>query len=190
MREERKSYQGPERWGWLLHGCRVSVWDVEKVLEIDNGDGCINTTSVQFSLLVMSNFANPRIAARQSSLSITNYWSLLKLMSIASVMPSNHLILCHPLFPLLLPPCSSVQSVSRVRLFVTLWTAARQASLSITNSRSLLKLMSIASVMPSNHLILCRPFPSTFNLSHDQGLFKWISSLHQVAKVLKFQLQH
>ena len=52
---------------------------------------------------------------------------------------------------------SAVQSLSRVRLFATLWTAARQASLSITNSRSLLKLMSTESVMPSNHLILCRP---------------------------------
>ena len=52
---------------------------------------------------------------------------------------------------------SSVQSLSHVRLFVTPWTAARQASLSITNFRSLLKLMSIESVMPSSHLILCRP---------------------------------
>ena len=52
---------------------------------------------------------------------------------------------------------SSVQLRSRVWLFATPWTAARQASLSITNSRSLLKLMSIESVMPSNHLILCRP---------------------------------
>ena len=50
---------------------------------------------------------------------------------------------------------SSVQSFSRVRLFVTPWTAARQASLSITNSQRLLKLMSIELVMPSNHLILC-----------------------------------
>ena len=60
---------------------------------------------------------------------------------------------------------SSVQLLSHVRLFVTPWTAARQASLSITNSRSLLKLMSIESVMPSNHLILCRPLlllPSIF----------------------------
>ena len=60
---------------------------------------------------------------------------------------------------------SSVQSLSRVRLFVTPWTVARQASLSITNSQSLLKLMSIESVMPSNHLILCRPLlllPSIF----------------------------
>ena len=52
---------------------------------------------------------------------------------------------------------SSVQSLSRVQLFVTPWTAAHRASLSITNSWSLLKLTSIESVMPSNHLILCCP---------------------------------
>ena len=59
---------------------------------------------------------------------------------------------------------SSVQSLSHVRLFVTPWTAARQASLSLTNSQSLLRLMSIESVMPSNHLILCCPLllPSVF----------------------------
>ena len=59
----------------------------------------------------------------------------------------------------------SVQSLSCVWLFVTPWTAACQASLSITNSRSLLKFMSIKSVMPSNHLILCHPLlflPSVF----------------------------
>ena len=60
----------------------------------------------------------------------------------------------------------SVQSLSRVQLFVTPWTTAHQASLSITNSQSLLKLMSIESVMPSNHLILCHPLlllPSIFS---------------------------
>ena len=60
---------------------------------------------------------------------------------------------------------SSVHSLSLVQLFVTLWTAACQASLSITNSWSVLKLMSIESVMPSNHLILCHPLlllPSIF----------------------------
>ena len=55
------------------------------------------------------------------------------------------------------PQFSSVQSLSRVWLFATPWIAARQASLSITNSQSLLKLMSIESVMPSSHLILCHP---------------------------------
>ena len=60
---------------------------------------------------------------------------------------------------------SSIQSLSRVWLFATQWTGAHQASLSITNSQSLLKLMSIESVMPSNNLILCHPLlllPSIF----------------------------
>ena len=60
---------------------------------------------------------------------------------------------------------SSVQLLSRVRLFATPWTAARQASLSVTNSRSTPKPMSIESVMPSNHFILCHPLlflPSLF----------------------------
>ena len=69
---------------------------------------------------------------------------------------------------------SSVQSFSCVRLFATPWIEALQTSLSITNSRSSLKFTSIKSVMPSNHLILCRPL---LLLQH-QGLFKWVSSLH------------
>ena len=76
---------------------------------------------------------------------------------------------------------SSVQSLSRVGLFVTPRTTARQASLSITNSRSLPKLMSIESVMPSNHLILCRPllllpsiFPSIRVFSNQSALrIRW-----------------
>ena len=75
----------------------------------------------------------------------------------------------------------SVQSVSCVQLFVTPWTVAHQASLSIINSWSLLKLMSIESVMPSNHLILCRPlllllsiFPSIRVLSNELVLcIRW-----------------
>ena len=58
-----------------------------------------------------------------------------------------------------------VQSLNRIQLFATPWTAALQASLPITNAQSLLKLMSIASIMPSNHLILCHPLlllPSIF----------------------------
>ena len=85
---------------------------------------------------------------------------------------------------------SSLQSLSHVWLFVTPWTAARQASLSIANSQSLLKRMSIESVMPSNHLILSSPSPPALSLSQDQGLFKRISSSQQVDKVLEFQLQH
>ena len=79
------------------------------------------------------------------------------------------------------PQFSSVQSLSHVQLFATPWTAARQASLSITNFRSLLKLMSIESVMPSNHLILCHPrlllpsiFPSIRVFSSESALYiRW-----------------
>ena len=85
---------------------------------------------------------------------------------------------------------SSVQSLSCVRLFATPWTAARQASLSITNSHSLLKLMSIESVMPSNHLILYHPlfllpsiFPSIRVFLNESVLS------HQMAKVFGFQHQ-
>ena len=85
----------------------------------------------------------------------------------------------------------SVQTLSRVRLFATPWTAACQASLSITNSLSLIKLMSIESVMPSNHLILCHPlllppsiFPSIRVFSNESFLpIRW-------PKYWEFQLHH
>ena len=75
----------------------------------------------------------------------------------------------------------SVQLLSHVRLFANPWTAAHQASLSIVNSQSLLKLISIESVMPSNHLILCRPllllpsiFPSNRVFSNESVLrIRW-----------------
>ena len=125
-------------------------------------------------------FATPWPSARQASQSITNSWSLLKLISIESVMPFNHLILCCPLLlPSIFP---SIRVISNESFFTsggkvldvelqhqfssfqicrsvvsdsaTPWIAAHQASLSITNSWSLPKLMSIKLVMPSNHLIL------------------------------------
>ena len=77
----------------------------------------------------------------------------------------NLLLSCPSLFPSFPVQFSSVQSLSRVQLFATPWIAACQASLFITNSWSLLKLMSTELVMPSNHLILCRPLllrPSIF----------------------------
>ena len=102
---------------------------------------------------------------------------------------------------------SSIQSLSRVQLFVTPWAPARQACLFIANSQSLLKLMSIESVMPSNHLILCHPllllpsvFPSTgvFSMSQffaagGQSIAKtknaktktWISSWGNVSNMLQ-----
>ena len=88
---------------------------------------------------------------------------------------------------------SSVQikSLSRVRLFVTPWITARQTSLSTTNSQSLLRLMSIESVMPSNHLILCCPLLFLPPIPPSIRVFSnVVNSLHQVAKILKFQLQH
>ena len=66
---------------------------------------------------------------------------------------------------------SSVQSLSCVRLFATPWTVAHQASLSVTKSRSLLKLRSIESVMPSNHFILCFPFSSCLQYFPASGSF-------------------
>ena len=86
---------------------------------------------------------------------------------------------------------SSVQSLSCLQRFAIPWTAAHQASLSITNSRSLLKLMSIKSVMPSNHLILCCPlflspsiFPSIRVFSNESVLcIRW-------PNYWEFQLQH
>ena len=114
-----------------------------------------------------------------------NSQSWLKFISIEWMMPSNHLILCHPLLPSNFPnirvfsdepvlrircpkywsfSISSLQSLSRARLFATPWISARQASLSITNSQSPPKSMSIESVMPSNPLILCCPLlPSIFS---------------------------
>ena len=67
---------------------------------------------------------------------------------------------------------SSVQLLSRVQLFETPWTVACQASLSITNSQSLPKLMSIELVMPSNHLILCRPLSSCLQSFPTSGSFQ------------------
>ena len=100
---------------------------------------------------------------------------------------------------------SLVQSLSRVQLFVTPWTAAHQASLSITNSRSLLKLMFIMSVMPYNHLILCRPllllpsiFPSNRVISNQSVLhIRWpkywsfsfsISSSNEYSELISFRM--
>ena len=82
---------------------------------------------------------------------------------------------------------SSVQSLSRVLLFVTPWTAACQASLSITNSLEFTQ----THVHRVNDAIqpflpLSSPSPLAFNLSQHKGLFQWVSSLHQVAKVLEF----
>ena len=83
---------------------------------------------------------------------------------------------------------SSVQSLSHVQLFATPWITAHQASLSITNSRSSLRVTSIESVMPSHPL--SSPSPPAPNHSQHQSLFQWVNSSHEVDKVLESQLQH
>ena len=82
-----------------------------------------------------------------------------------------------------------VQSLSRVWFFVTLWTAARQASLSFTISWSFPKLVHWVGNAIQPPCPLSSPSPSAFSLSPHQGLFQWVSSSHQVAKVLELQLQ-
>ena len=100
---------------------------------------------------------------------------------------------------------SSVQQLNHFRLFATPWTAAHQVSLSITNFRSLLKLMPVASVMPSNHLILCHPlllppsiFPSIRVFSHESVLcIRWtkywsfsfnISPSNEYSRLISFRM--
>ena len=121
-------------------------------------------------------FATPWTIARQAPLSMgfsrQEYWNGVAMLSYTRDLPHPGIkpkllmwLALAEVFFTTSTTFSSVQSLSRVRLFVTPWTVARQASLSITNSQSLLKLMSIESVMPSNHLILCRPLlllPSIF----------------------------
>ena len=85
---------------------------------------------------------------------------------------------------------SSVHSLSHVWFFVTPWTTACQASLVITNSQNLPKLMSSEWAITSKSHPLSSPSPHALNLSQHQGLFQWVTSSHQVAKVLEFQLQH
>ena len=83
----------------------------------------------------------------------------------------------------------AVQSLGGVRLFMTPWIAARQASLSFIISWSLLRLMSIESMMPSSHLILSSSSPHALSLPQQQNLFQRVSALHQVAEVLELQHQ-
>ena len=100
------------------------------------------------------------------------FWSFKE----TSLWGNKYLMIKHDVYRMTSVQFSSVQSLSHVRFFVIPWTAACQDSLSITNSWSWLKLMSIESVMPSNHLILCRPlllpsiFPSIWVFSNQSVL--------------------
>ena len=85
---------------------------------------------------------------------------------------------------------TSLQSVNHVQLFATQWTAARQDSLSITNCQIMLKLMSIESVMPYSHLILCPPLLLLPPIPPSIKVFSNESTLHMRWPKLEFQLQH
>ena len=204
----------------------------------------------------------PWTAARQASLSITSCWSLLKLMSIESVMSFNHLILCRPLLllPLIFPSIrvfSSGQivfpsgdqsigasaSASVLPINIQDWFPLRLTALISLQSKGLSRVFSNTTVqkhqflgahsvqfssvaqscptlcnpmdcsmpgLPVHHQLpeftqthvhwvgdtiqpshpLLSPSSPTFNFPQHQGLFQWVSSLHQVVKVLEFQLQH
>ena len=94
-----------------------------------------SSSAVQFGCSIMSDSATPWTAARQASLSITNSWSLLKLVSIESVMPSNHLILCHPL--LLLPSIfPSIRVFSNESVLSIRWPKYWSFSINLSNEYS------------------------------------------------------
>ena len=134
---------------------------------------CVQFSSVQ-SLSCVWLFATPWIAAHQASLSITNSQSSPKLMCSKSVMPSSHLILCCPL--LLLPPIPpSIRSFQMSQLF-----ASGDQSIGVS---------ALALVLPMN-IQDWSPLGWTCWMFQHQGLFQWVNSLHERAKVLEFQLQH
>ena len=171
-------------------------------------------------------FATTWTTAHQASLSICNSWSLLKLMPVELVMPSNHLILCRPLFllPSIFPSIRVFpnESVLRIR-----WPKYWSFSFTISPSNKYSGLIAFQfshsgvsnSLRPHKPQHARPPCPSptprytqthvhwvsdaiqppnplssfsspACNLSQHQGLFKWVSSSHQVAKVLELQLQH
>ena len=130
-----------------------------------------------------------QVINREMYLSINNHTTIIYLQEICLI-PKYYILqfyheeilkICEGKMTLMFLQFSSVQALSRVRLFATPWTAAHQASLSITNSCSLPKLMSIQLVMPYNHLILCPPllflpsnFPSIKVFSNESALcIRW-----------------
>ena len=141
-------------------------------------------------------FVTPLTIAHQAPLSLgfhrQEYWSKLSSFSGVSSHPRDWTHICVGRQILyhwttreaLVMYFSPVQSLICVQLLATPWTRVCQASLSITNSHSLLTLMPIKLVMPANHFILCWPF---CKLSQHQGLFQWVSSSYQLAKVLELQ---
>ena len=149
----------------------------------------IQFSSVQ-SLSHVQLFVTPWTAACQASLSITNSQSPPKPMSIELVMPSNHLILCHPLFLLssIFPSINSVQFSSVAQSCPTLCDPMNRSISGLPVHHQLPEFTQTHvhrvgdAIQPSHPLL--SPSPPALNLSQHQGLFKWVSSSHQVAKVL------
>ena len=140
------------------------------------------------SIIVVVNFGKTKKKQKRKTTQNCQKYSLLLFCQIClhSFIHSTHFYWAF--VPRTILGFAVVQLLGRVQLFATIWTAACQASLSITISWSLPKFMSIESVMPSNHLILCCPLlllPSIFH----QHLFQWVSSSHQAAKLLELQHQ-
>ena len=123
-----------------LFNCHVNLWSHWVVWPLGLNAVCCQSglhlqQSVHFSRSVTSNSLTPWTAARQATLSITNSWNLLKLMSIELVMPSNHLILCHPL--LLLPSIfPSIRVFSNKSVLCTKWPKYWSFSISPSNEHS------------------------------------------------------
>ena len=137
----------------------------------------------------MSKDLDPRPHPRPFKICISCQWCL----------EAEYLLFTYLAAPSLGYSISSIQLLNRVQFFATPWTVAHQASLSITNSQSLLKLMSIESVTPSNHLILCRPlllppsiFPSIRVFSNDQFFESGGQSIgvSALASVLPMNIQY
>ena len=108
-----------------------------------------------------------------------------------SGLPYSRFPKSYPTINLITPSVSSVQPLSPVWLFATLWTAACPASLSITKFPELVQthVHQVRDAIQPSHPG-SSPSPPTFNLFQHEGLFKWVRSSHQVAKVLEFQPQH
>ena len=142
---------GAEAIGWMVnnsevHSVQLLIRSLAETSPGNSSDQLNNTT-------LKSLFFLKCILLKYSWFTVLCFWCTAKGFSYTHTHTHTHVF-------------SSVQSLNLVRLFTTPWTAASQASLSITSSRSWLKLMSIESVMPSNHLILCRPLllpPSIFS---------------------------
>ena len=130
---------------WRPHSCWAAVY-----VSVYCGHSVPMTLLHNFNMIcsyLLLSHAGPKFSSKQPCCACLDQNGHLCPSLLAPRSPSNSLHIA----------ISSVQSLSRVQPFATPWTVARQASLSIRNSWSLLKLVSIESVMPSNHLILCRP---------------------------------